>query len=355
MDLEEVIRKVKDCGRITMVVGSSDTGKTALITSLANGLWSIGRTSGVVDADIGQSTVGPPTKIGLGVIHSPVQYLSQAELKGIYFVGSTSPKGHLLPQVVGTKKMVDKALKMGFDHILVDTTGLVEGPLGQELKGHKIELIDPSLIIFLQHQSECGSLLQRFQSCSGAHVLVLPPSPKVRNKSPAERKEYREKAFLSYFAGSTIRKLQLKNLYLVDFPFLTGLPASESERILLSEIVGEEVVWAETFQDEVHIVTSNPMINGYEKVISREIHATTVHTHTVDEFENILVGCHDGRGECYSLAIVRKADFGSLEFEVEIAHEDEEPRGLKFSRYRIDQNGSGCIVCGNMSGKSLRH
>ena len=50
--------------RVTMVVGASDTGKTTLTAYLAGALAARGETVAVVDADVGQSEIGPPTTVG---------------------------------------------------------------------------------------------------------------------------------------------------------------------------------------------------------------------------------------------------------------------------------------------------
>ena len=81
---------------------------------------------GVVDADLGQSDIGPPTTVGLGRLCPPVERLADAEVLGLYFVGSTSPQGHLLPTVLGTRMMTEKALRLGLDRVIVDTSGLVK-------------------------------------------------------------------------------------------------------------------------------------------------------------------------------------------------------------------------------------
>ena len=45
-----------------------------------------------MDADLGQSDIGPPTTVGLGRVRLPVERLGDAEVVGLYFVGSTSPR-----------------------------------------------------------------------------------------------------------------------------------------------------------------------------------------------------------------------------------------------------------------------
>ena len=77
--------------RVTLVLGANDAGKTTLVTGLASALASRGFVVGVVDADLGQSDVGPPTTVGLGRVRRPIASLQEAEVLGLEFLGMTSP------------------------------------------------------------------------------------------------------------------------------------------------------------------------------------------------------------------------------------------------------------------------
>src|SRR5437773_5789241 len=109
---EMAVAQARDA-RVVLVIGETDTGKTSFTTYLANRLLAENLSVGVVDADLGQSDIGPPTTVGLGRLCPPVERLADAEVLGLYFVGSTSPQGHLLPTVLGTRMMTEKALRLG--------------------------------------------------------------------------------------------------------------------------------------------------------------------------------------------------------------------------------------------------
>src|SRR5215510_7120516 len=83
--------------RTIMLLGATDTGKTTFLTWLANILLAQEQRLAIVDADVGQSSLGPPTTIGLGVVAAPFQSLQELMPVGLFFVGSTSPRSHLLP------------------------------------------------------------------------------------------------------------------------------------------------------------------------------------------------------------------------------------------------------------------
>jgi polynucleotide 5'-hydroxyl-kinase GRC3/NOL9 len=198
--------------RLTLLVGDIDTGKTSLATFLANGLLARGYRVGVVDADLGQSEIGPPTVIGLGRVMRPLGRLGDARVVGQSFVGSTSPSGHVEATIEGTGRMAERAFDMGFQRVLVDTCGLVAGPLGQTLKRGKIDRLCPDLVICLERQEECGEILDRYAASGRPAILRLPVGVHARRRSAVERRQHRQIALGAYFERATARRLLVSAL-----------------------------------------------------------------------------------------------------------------------------------------------
>src|SRR5258706_4741185 len=140
MDLyDRVVARTVERGGTTLALGGLDSGKTSFCRMCAAVAVRLGRTVAYVDSDVGQSTVGPPTTIGLKYISSAEDLEPErlARADAIYFVGATSPKGHMLPIVIGAMKLVEHARAAGAEQIVVDSTGFIHGTQGQVLKIHK--------------------------------------------------------------------------------------------------------------------------------------------------------------------------------------------------------------------------
>ncbi|GAG92897.1 unnamed protein product [marine sediment metagenome] len=105
-----------------MVLGATDTGKSICTLLFAKFWVKHGRKVGIVDVDMGQSDLGPPTTIGMVLINKPIKNLAEVSADTLYFVGSTSPLNYFLPTICGTKKLVDEGKKKGAEIIIVDTT-----------------------------------------------------------------------------------------------------------------------------------------------------------------------------------------------------------------------------------------
>jgi len=197
---------------VAIILGATDTGKSTLAKFLVTNLCKRGLKMALVDADIGQSFLGPPTTIGLSVFKSDPNWEIVLSPPEIFFVGSTTPEGHFPIHLKGVKMMVDKAPSYGAEVIIVDTTGFILGEAGKELKRRKIDLLSPRFIIALQKSDEIEHILELYKENSLYKIYRLPLSEQVKPRSMEERKIYRTNKFQEYFKHSTIYELVINEV-----------------------------------------------------------------------------------------------------------------------------------------------
>ncbi len=207
--LLDVLEKEKG---ITILLGATDTGKSTLAQFLISHLCRRGLKVGLVDADIGQSFLGPPATIGFAVFKSDPHWEVVLSPPEIFFVGSTTPEGHFPIHLKGVKWMVDKASSYGTEVILVDTTGFVLGEAGKELKRRKIDLVSPRFILALQKDDEIEPLLEQYEENALYKIHRLPLSEKLRPKSVEERRMNRTNKFRNYFKYSAVQELAIEGV-----------------------------------------------------------------------------------------------------------------------------------------------
>lgn len=205
---------------LTFFLGGTDTGKTTLFKRVAESYLSAGLKVGLVDADIGQSTIGPPTTIGMLVASGGLPDLSQAQ--ALYFVGDTRPVGHLMGTSVGSRLMVDKAVRAGVDVIVFDSTGLVQPPYGQVLKYRKLELLKPRFIVALEKGDELAPMISWLSRCRDSELIRVRPPAEVRSVSASERTRNRQEQYRRYFQDAAPRAFSLKEPSLYPPGFLSG-------------------------------------------------------------------------------------------------------------------------------------
>jgi polynucleotide 5'-hydroxyl-kinase GRC3/NOL9 len=200
--------------RVTLILGTSDTGKTTLTTQLAAAFAARGEHVAVVDADVGQSEIGPPTTVGLGRVRAGLTRLGEAEVLALEFVGDTSPVRYIRETADATGRLVRRALAAGFTRVLVDTGGLVEGPLGLALKRAKIRAADPDLVLVLQRHAESEAVVRALEGAPRPAIMRLTPSPAVARRTATRRREHRDRALAAYFAGAATLTLDLERVRL---------------------------------------------------------------------------------------------------------------------------------------------
>jgi polynucleotide 5'-hydroxyl-kinase GRC3/NOL9 len=204
----DVLEKEKG---VAILLGATDTGKSTLAKYFIFNLCQRGLKVALVDADIGQSFLGPPATIGFAVFKSDPDWEVVLSPPEIFFVGSTTPEGNLLIHLKGVKRMVDKARSLGAEVILMDTTGFILGEAGKELKRRKIDLLSPQFIIALQKSDEIEHVLGLYKENSLCKIFRLPLSDKVRPKSMEERRINRTNKFQEYFKHSVTQELTIEN------------------------------------------------------------------------------------------------------------------------------------------------
>ena len=197
---------------IVILLGATDTGKSTLAKFLISHLSRKGLRVALVDADIGQSFLGPPTTIGFSIFKSHPDWEVILSTPEIFFVGSTTPEGHFPIHLKGVKKMVDKASTCGAEVILVDTTGFVLGEAGKELKRRKIDLLSPRFILALQRSDEIEHILELYKENLHYKILRLPLSGQVRTRSMEERRTNRTNKFRDYFKYSMTHELPIEEV-----------------------------------------------------------------------------------------------------------------------------------------------
>lgn len=183
---------------IVLIIGENDTGKSTFVKWLTNSSLGEGLNVALVDADIGQSDIGPPTTISLAVPEAKFEDYSEIKPASLYFVGSTSPSGNLLACIIGTRLMTEKG-KVYANTILINTTGMVAGGPAVALKQSKIECLSPTHIVVFQRNKEIEPIISPYKKITRHTIHCLPVAPGVKYKTPEERRAFRERKFNQYF------------------------------------------------------------------------------------------------------------------------------------------------------------
>ena len=326
----------RECTVFTL--GYVDSGKTFFVTYTANKALRDGLKVSVVDCDIGQSDVGPPTTIGLGLLKEPVVFLEEVNAVSAYFVGSTSLAGHLLPMVVGTAKLVEEARRLG-SLVLIDTPGMVYGGPARAYQLYTVEAVNPDLVVALQRNDELKHLTKQLKSL-GFEVVELPASPWVKQRNRSDRRLLRERAFYNYFAKKGVVKqvFNLREASIVGSFLGSGCPASPEVLQAVEAVTNCKVEYCEISEDSaVLLLADRPRVREvYAKIRSCFTDKTVKLVHK-GFYQGLVVGLLGVRGRFLDIGVLRELDLKEMRAVVETPlREIGEVKALKMGCVRLD-------------------
>jgi polynucleotide 5'-hydroxyl-kinase GRC3/NOL9 len=294
--------------RTILVIGGSAVGKSSFCRYLIETLLARSVEVAFVDADIGQSNLGPPAAVTLGYPVSPVDF-STVPPAAYYFVGSTGPIGRFLPLVIGTASLAREA-RAAF--VIIDTTGLVHGS-GRVLKNYKIEAVRPDVIVIVERRNELAPIRM-----ANRHVptIRIEPSRKAHGKDDYEKIEMRRRSYAQHFSRATLLQFSLESLIFQRTLLFTGKPI---------EIDG--AIHAEQSSEGILIIGAPAAPPSDSQVLPLGFE------------RNLLCGVADATGRCLGLGIIDHIDFPGRIIALTTAVERDKVRIVQFGDVYVTPEG----------------
>jgi polynucleotide 5'-hydroxyl-kinase GRC3/NOL9 len=262
---EEASRLFLERGGPVMVLGAPDTGKSTLSRYLVYKTFTAGLPAALVDLDLGQSHLGPPATLGLGLFPPRLPGDDSLFPESLYFIGQTSPVGSILEVSVGCRVLVDQAAAKGVSRVVVNTSGLAHGPAALRLKRTQVELLHPHLLLALQREEELEPLLQTLwrdgdggEVPAGWDLLRLPVSSRASRKSPEDRRRYREDRFRRFFQEARRLALPWRSLGWEGLPWGRGAALAPGEIERCGQILGVRVLYGEAWGERKLLLVEEP-------------------------------------------------------------------------------------------------
>ncbi len=330
-----------ETGGAAMVLGAPDSGKSTLSRYLVYRAFIAGKPTALVDLDLGQSHLGPPAALGLGLF--PPRFPGDDSLfpDALYFIGQTSPVAAVLEVTVGCRVLADLARDRGISHVVVNTSGLVQGPAAFRLKVAQAELLRPSLILGLAWGGELDLLLRAMAANNDSLVSRLPVSGRATRKTMEMRRAYREARFRAYFAEARTLRLPLRDLRWRGLPLGQSRPLDEERLNRYCDILGTRVLLGETDGRRTVLVLEEeagecPRTRGDEKLVFLAWQA----------FAYRLAGLLDGRHRTLALGLILPAPWNGQTIPVLTPlahHEAARVKYLHVGRLRVLPSGQEIV------------
>jgi len=301
------ILEQKSTPTTVMIVGGVDSGKTSFCAYLANRALKEKRRVSIVDADLGQSDVGPPSTIGFCRITKPIRDPFEIGAENICFVGVTSPSSAVTKVIEGIASMKEKAMKRGVSVIIINTDGWIEGEDAIRYKVALSRQIKPDLVVGIQEQNELTFLLGALIETRN---LSVETSPAVRKRDREERKLLRELGYKKYLKGATVQSFPLGWVRVSGVPFGTGMPPFRQRMDKIVDHLGTTPIYCEETLGSIFIALSKEQWADEEVARSLgEALKKKVKIVWKGDEEGLLVALHDKDENFLGIGILQEIDY----------------------------------------------
>lgn len=210
-------------GNVILVLGPSNTGKSAFSLFLSNKFTELGLNTLLIDGDIGQGDLAPPTCIGSSVVKKQTIDISLIESDQICFIGDIQPSKYFMNIIISINKLLEKSSH--FDRCIVNTDGYVDG-MGLYYKSKLAQTVHPDHIVYLGNDTVNKTLRKMIKvkrNYSPTWLTCKIPSAQIK-RSKHERYMKRLDTYLRFFkkyeiykSNLNMRKLRIMQMSEVSF------------------------------------------------------------------------------------------------------------------------------------------
>jgi polynucleotide 5'-hydroxyl-kinase GRC3/NOL9 len=291
-----------------MVMGEVDSGKTSFCVYLANKALKRKLNVAVIDGDLGQSDIGPPTTIGFCHIGVPVRDLFELEAEDGYFVGVTSPSSVIDKVETKLADLKNRVLGTNVDFLILNTDGWVDGEDAIRYKAHLAERVMPDIVVGIQRENELDPILSTLKD---ARTIAVNCPLTIRKRNREQRKILRQLSYKKYLKGAKVRSFSL-NWTRVEGTFLTSGKSTNTERIAkIKELLGgiNPIYYEETPTAVLIVLRKNRWVDETQTEMFEEILGKRVTMTREGEEEGLLVGLGSKEGRFLGIGIIHGIDY----------------------------------------------
>ncbi len=328
-----------------MVLGGIDSGKTSFCTFLVNEAVMNKCKTCVVDADLGQSDVGPPSTVGFTFITEPVKDLFDIDAEDAVFVGCTSPSGTINKLVEGLTQLKSRLTEEGMELLVINTDGWVEG---KEAAAYKVRLAEvaPTAVVGLQRGKELTPILDAMH---GVKVFTVDSPQLIQPRSREKRKLLRELSYKKYMKGAKLQSFSFGWMKAEGSILGAGVPLSRRRLGTLSDLLEKRPIYSEETVAAIFAVLKDGQYISEEEINAAEKHFNKkVKVIREGDEEGLLVGLKDEEDNFLGIGILNGVDYKRKLLKV-YTPVNEKVSALCFGQVKLDKNcreiGLSTVYC----------
>ena len=286
-----------------IAIGSTDSGKSSLITLLFNTLLSNKHRVVVIDSDVGQADIGPPGFISMGTSSKPVYWINEIKPLIMRFIGDIKPQLYTRSIISEIRELIDIAEKQGFTHIVIDTDGWVKEDYGIIYKHNILESIKPDAIIVLGEELK-GYFTHFTKLNATIYEINAPVHRKIRTRE--ERRLIRSFKYREFLENASIVKVGMEEIVVSGCPLFHGVNVDSSSIV---NFIDGKVYYATRLHNTLHLYG---FIKGYNSDELKKLGFEKVKVYPVGFEKRIYCALETLEGFNYP-CIIEKFDFNTRE------------------------------------------
>jgi polynucleotide 5'-hydroxyl-kinase GRC3/NOL9 len=247
-----------------MIIGPADVGKSTLCTYAMNELLNRRTKVRVIDADVGQADIGPPTTIASSTPNIPTPTLSGLDPDRMFFVGHTSPGSVESKVFYGIKRMLNSDCNM---LTIINTDGWILDSEAIVYKNQLISTVQPDIVIGIGPKNSLRPLLDTTKS----RWILAETSRAILPRTRSDRKEIRKSGYRRFLDGSTVHTLRLNDVKMQlrkNIRHALSTRSSELHNVLVGFLDDEG------FMHQIGILET--MVDDYLRIYCKTMHKTTI-------------------------------------------------------------------------------
>ena len=292
-----------------VVLGAVDSGKTSLCTYLINKALNKKRKVAVLDGDLGQSDIGPPSTVAYALVTKPITDLFNLQAKNAFFIGDTSPSKAADKTIEGLVSLKKEILDYKPDVVIINTDGWIDGECAVNYKTQLVEQLNPNVIFCVQQKDELAPLLKTLDKFK---TLTADSPAAIRQRDKERRKDLRELGYKKYLRNTKVQSLSLNWLKVEgNEPFgLCNTRLSNSQARKIYELLGMKPLYVSDLNDKISVVIgrrrwiSSENIKKVEEFMKKRVVVTRK-----GEEEGLLTAMYDGARKFLGIGVLQEIDY----------------------------------------------
>jgi len=336
---EPTARATAEKGGTVVVLGTIESGKTSFSTLLSNIAIELNKKPCIVDTDVGQGDLAPPTFIGMKCFDKKVFWLREEKADYIKFIGSLTPSfaTSMSKVISSTLDLVLKAKSLGGDPIVVNTDGWFGDSSSIEYKYILIKTLSPSTVVILG--SELCSAFKAMLRNTDIDVNCLPKPRIVKERSREDRRDLRKINYQKWFNNMKKVCIDINNLAIAGACIFNGalVPAEELENI--EKILGTRILYSARYTDFDVIAVPDDIIVPRERLERLERKIIVVKPSNA---KGVISSILDKNLNDVGVAIIDEIDLNNGKICVQTSYADE-INGLIIGKVKLDEQWNDSI------------